>query len=271
MDPTSNSFPIPRCPWASTALIIQYHDREWGVPQHDDRVLFEFLVLEGAQAGLSWSTILQKRDNYRRAFDHFDARKVARYDARKVTKLLADPGIVRNRLKIAAAIQNAKAFLAVQKEFGSFDAYIWRFVGGRPIRNAWKTLKQLPARTPASEAMSKDLLAAASSSSARRSATPSCKPWGWSTTTWWVASAIGALGGAAVPARRGRGPTITAAGTSSAYRGSGQTRTPAADQRWKSTMSPQPLATCASRKTLTSPPAKRLASSRKPPSILLAR
>ena len=115
-------------------------------------------ILEGAQAGLSWSTILEKRDNYRRAFDNFDARKVARYDARKVRKLLADAGIVRNRLKIAAAIQNAKAFLAVQKEFGSFDAYIWRFVGGRPIRNAWKTLKQIPARTPESDAMSKDLL-----------------------------------------------------------------------------------------------------------------
>ena len=138
--------------------MIQYHDREWGVPQHDDRTLFEFLVLEGAQAGLSWSTILEKRDNYRRAFDRFDARKVARYDARKVRKLLADAGIVRNRLKIAAAIQNAKAFLAVQKEFGSFDAYIWRFVGGRPIRNAWKRLERIPARTPESDAMSKDLL-----------------------------------------------------------------------------------------------------------------
>ena len=119
------------------------------MPQHDDRVLFEFLILEGAQAGLSWSTILEKRDNYRRAFDHFDPRKVARYDARKVRKLLADAGIVRNRLKIASAIRNAKAFLAVQKEFGSFDAYLWRFVGGRPVRNAWQTLKQIPARTPA--------------------------------------------------------------------------------------------------------------------------
>ena len=148
----------PRCPWANTPLGIQYHDREWGVPQHDDRVLFEFLVLEGAQAGLSWSTILLKRDHYRRAFDRFNARKVARYDARKVTNLLADAGIVRNRLKIAAAIQNAKAFLALQKEFGSFDAYIWRFVGGHPVRNAWKNLKQVPARTPASDAMSKDLL-----------------------------------------------------------------------------------------------------------------
>jgi len=128
------------------------------VPRHDDRALFEFLILEGAQAGLSWSTILDKRPNYRRAFDHFDARKVARYNARKVRTLLADPGIVRNRLKLAAAIQNAKAFLAVQKEFGSFDAYIWRFVGGQPRRNAWQALKQVPARTPESDAMSKDLL-----------------------------------------------------------------------------------------------------------------
>jgi DNA-3-methyladenine glycosylase I len=150
---------LPRCPWAQTPLGIQYHDLEWGVPQHDDRVLFEFLVLEGAQAGLSWSTILEKRRHYRRVFDRFNARKVARYDARKVRQLLADPGIVRNRLKIAAAIQNAKAFLAVQQEFGSFDTYLWRFVGGRPIRNAWKTLKQVPARTPASDALSRDLLA----------------------------------------------------------------------------------------------------------------
>ena len=158
MGPTGISAPITRCPWATTALGIQYHDREWGVPQHDDRVLFEFLVLEGAQAGLSWSTILEKRDNYRRAFDRFDPRKIARYDARKIKRLLSDPGIVRNRLKMAAAIQNAKAFLMVQKEFGTFDAYIWRFVRGRPIRNAWKTLRDIPARTPASDAMSKDLL-----------------------------------------------------------------------------------------------------------------
>jgi DNA-3-methyladenine glycosylase I len=149
----------PRCPWAQTPLGIQYHDREWGVPQHDDQVLFEFLVLEGAQAGLSWSTILEKRNHYRCVFDNFDARKVARYDGRKVRQLLADPGIVRNRLKIAAAIQNAKAFLAVQKDFGSFDAYLWRFVGGRPVRNAWKTLKQVPARTHASDTLSRDLLA----------------------------------------------------------------------------------------------------------------
>jgi len=147
-----------RCPWARTALDIQYHDHEWGVPQHNDWVLFEFLILEGAQAGLSWSTILQKRDNYRRAFDGFDARKVARYDTRRRSRLLADPGIVRNRLKITAAVQNAKAFLAVQKEFGSFNAYVWRFVGGSPLRNAWKVPQQIPAQTRESEAMSKDLL-----------------------------------------------------------------------------------------------------------------
>ena len=147
-----------RCPWATTDPMIAYHDHEWGVPVHDDRKLFEFLILEGAQAGLSWSTILNKRNNYRRAFDNFDARKIAKYDARKVKKLLADPGLVRNRLKIAAAIQNASAFLAVQREFGSFDAYLWRFVGGRPIRNQWKSLKQIPARTPESDALSQDLL-----------------------------------------------------------------------------------------------------------------
>jgi len=158
MDPINRLSPLPRCGWAKRPLDIQYHDREWGVPQHDDRVLFEFLVLEGAQAGLSWSTILEKRDNFRRAFDNFNVRKVARYDARKVKKLLGDAGIVRNRLKIAAAIQNAKSFQAVQREFGSFDAHIWGFVGGRPIRNARQTLKEIPARTPESEAMSQDLL-----------------------------------------------------------------------------------------------------------------
>ncbi len=147
-----------RCAWPRTELDIVYHDREWGVPVHDDRLLFEFLILEGAQAGLSWSTILKKRENYRRALDNFDAKKIARYDARKVRKLLADAGIVRNRLKIAAAIQNAKAFLAVQKEFGSFDAYVWQFVGGRPIQNRRRSLKDIPARTPESDAMSKDLL-----------------------------------------------------------------------------------------------------------------
>ncbi|MDZ7344863.1 MAG: DNA-3-methyladenine glycosylase I [candidate division KSB1 bacterium] len=146
-----------RCEWAKTDLAIAYHDDEWGVPQHDDRVLFEFLILEGAQAGLSWETILKKRENYRQAFDHFDPSRVAKYDRRTEKKLLADPGIVRNRLKIAAAIQNAKAFLAIQKEFGSFDAYVWQFVGGRPKKNGWRTLKQIPARTPESEALSKDL------------------------------------------------------------------------------------------------------------------
>ena len=148
---------IQRCAWARTELSIAYHDTEWGVPLHTDRALFEFLVLEGAQAGLSWETILKKRDNFRVAFDNFDPRVVAKYDQRKVDELLADPGIIRNRLKIFAAIQNARAFPAVQKEFGSFDAYIWRFVGGRPKRNTWRTLKQIPARTPESDAMSKDL------------------------------------------------------------------------------------------------------------------
>ena len=147
-----------RCSWAKGELYEQYHDREWGVPSHDDRHLFEMLILEGAQAGLSWSTILNKRENYRRAFDGFDARKMARYDAKKIRKLLADPGIVRNRLKVHAAVTNAKAFLAVQKEFGSFDRYIWQFVGGRPIHNRRKSLKEIPARTPESDAMSKDLL-----------------------------------------------------------------------------------------------------------------
>jgi DNA-3-methyladenine glycosylase I len=147
-----------RCAWAKGDNYIAYHDKEWGVPVHDDRTLFEFLILEGAQAGLSWSTILNKRENYRRAFDNFDARKVARYDSRKTKKLLADAGIVRNRLKIAASVQNAKAFLAVQKEFGSFDNYIWGFVGGQPIQNRRKSLKEIPPRSPESDAMSKDLL-----------------------------------------------------------------------------------------------------------------
>jgi len=134
-----------------------YHDTEWGVPLHDDRALFEFLILEGAQAGLSWSTILRKRENYRKAFDGFDARKIARYDEGKIAALLEDAGIVRNRLKIAATISNAQAFLAAQKEFGSFDAYIWRFTGGRPILNRWRGTGDMPARTAASDAMSKDL------------------------------------------------------------------------------------------------------------------
>ena len=137
--------------------MIEYHDKEWGVPVHDDSVLFEFLILEGAQAGLSWETILNKRENYRRAFDRFDAEKIARYDGKKVRSLMADAGIVRNRLKIASTISNAKAFLDVQKEFGSFDRYIWQFVGGRPKVNRWRSSQRLPARTPESDAMSKDL------------------------------------------------------------------------------------------------------------------
>jgi DNA-3-methyladenine glycosylase I len=148
---------LRRCDWATTELGIAYHDAEWGVPQHDDRSLFEFLVLEGAQAGLSWETILRKRDAYRRAFDQFDPRRVARYDRRKIAKLMADPGIVRNRLKIESAVQNARAFLDVQNEFGSFDAYVWKFVDGEPIRNGWKRMSQVPARTRQSDAMSKDL------------------------------------------------------------------------------------------------------------------
>jgi|SRR5579884_1530424 len=147
-----------RCPWPSNELSIRYHDEEWGVPVHDDRTWFEFLILEGAQAGLSWDTILKKRERYREVFDNFDPAKVARYDKRKVAQLLADAGIIRNRLKIAAAIQNAKAFLAVQKEFGSFDAYIWRFTGSKPIVNRRRSMKEVPARTAESDAMSKDLL-----------------------------------------------------------------------------------------------------------------
>ena len=147
-----------RCAWAGTdPLYVAYHDQEWGVPVHDDRILFEFLVLEGAQAGLSWSTILRKRDAYRRAFDRFDARKVAGYDRRKVAALLADAGIVRNRAKIESAIKNARAFLDVQAEFGSFDAYQWRFVGGRPVQNRRRAMRAIPARTPESDAMSSDL------------------------------------------------------------------------------------------------------------------
>jgi DNA-3-methyladenine glycosylase I len=147
---------IKRCDWARTELSIAYHDTEWGVPLHDDRVLFEFLILEGAQAGLSWETILRKRDNYRAAFDNFDPHKVAAYQTRKVEKLLQDAGIVRNRLKIASAVQNAKAFLRVQKEFGSFDTYVWRFVNGRPIKR--KPRQQVLTHSPESDALSRDLL-----------------------------------------------------------------------------------------------------------------
>jgi DNA-3-methyladenine glycosylase I len=147
-----------RCAWAREEPNIHYHDAEWGVPQHDDRVLFEFLILEGAQAGLSWTTILKKRENYRAAYEGFDVRRVAKFDDRKAAQLLGNPGIVRNRLKVAAAVTNARAFLAVQKEFGSFDAYVWQFVGGRPKQNARASMKDLPARTPESDALSKDLL-----------------------------------------------------------------------------------------------------------------
>jgi len=148
---------VTRCAWAVTDLSVPYHDREWGVPVHDDRLLFEFLVLEGAQAGLSWETILRKRDRYRAVFDNFEPGKVARYGEKKVQALLADPGIIRNRLKVASAIRNARAFLTVPDEFGSFDAYIWRFVGGKPIQNAWRAASEIPARTPESDAMSRDL------------------------------------------------------------------------------------------------------------------
>jgi DNA-3-methyladenine glycosylase I len=148
---------VKRCPWARNPLAIRYHDREWGVPVRNDRKLFEFLILEGAQAGLSWDTILAKRANYRRAFDGFDPRKVARYGAARKRRLLADAGIVRNRAKIDSAVANAKAFLAVQAEFGSFSTYVWGFVGGKPIVNRHRTVKTVPARTPVSDALSKDL------------------------------------------------------------------------------------------------------------------
>jgi DNA-3-methyladenine glycosylase I len=147
-----------RCTWCEgNALQMAYHDREWGHPVHDDRLWFEFLVLEGAQAGLSWDTILKKRENYRRAFAGFDPRKVARFGAKQRAALMKNPGIVRNRLKIASAVTNAQAFLAVQREFGSFYRYIWRFVGGKPMRNRWRSMKQVPASTPESDAMSKEL------------------------------------------------------------------------------------------------------------------
>ena len=149
---------MSRCEWARVEPNITYHDREWGVPVHDDRKLFEFLILEGAQAGLSWTTILNKRANYRKAFDGFRVEKIARYGKRDIQRLLGDSGIVRNRLKIAAAIENAKAFRLVQDEFGSFDPYIWSFVGGKPIQNRWRTMAQVPARTAESDAMSRDLL-----------------------------------------------------------------------------------------------------------------
>jgi DNA-3-methyladenine glycosylase I len=152
-----NSSPKIRCGWAVGELSIRYHDEEWGVPVHDDRTLFEFLILEGAQAGLSWTTILNKRENYRKAFDQFDPKRVAKYDRRKIQQLLRDSGIVRNKLKVASAVGNAKTFLLVQEEFGTFDRYIWQFVGGKPRVNAIQSMKEIQARTPESDAMSKDL------------------------------------------------------------------------------------------------------------------
>lgn len=147
-----------RCDWAgSDPLYISYHDEEWGVPLHDDRKLFEMLILEGAQAGLSWITVLRKRENYRQAFANFDPVKVASYDEQKVAELLLNPGIIRNKLKVRATIKNAQVFLQIQEEFGSFDRYIWQFVGGKPINNAWKSMKEIPARSAESDAMSKDL------------------------------------------------------------------------------------------------------------------
>ncbi len=154
---TSKSSTLVRCAWARNQLSIRYHDKEWGVPTQSDRRLFEFLILEGAQAGLSWDTVLRKRANYRAAFDHFDPKRIARYDRRKIQSLLGNSSIIRNRLKIASTVQNAKAFLKVQDEFGSFDRYIWQFVDGKPRLNSWRSLKQIPARTPQSDAMSKDL------------------------------------------------------------------------------------------------------------------
>ena len=151
--------PRKRCSWVSAdnPLMVDYHDREWGVPVHDDRTHFEFLVLEAAQAGLSWAIVLNKREGYRRAFAGFDPAKVARYTARRIEKLMLDPGIIRNRMKIEAAVRNARAFLEVQQEFGSFDSYCWRFVGGQPKLNRWDTLRQIPATSPESDAFSKDL------------------------------------------------------------------------------------------------------------------
>src|SRR6266513_439813 len=147
---------MPRCAWATTEPAINYHDEEWGVPVHDDRVLFEFLILEGAQAGLSWNTILKKRENYDKAFDGFRVEKIARYGKRDVQRLLSNDGIVRNRLKIAATIENAKMFRAVREEFGTVDAYLWSFVGGRPIQNRWRTIAAVPAQSAESDAMSRD-------------------------------------------------------------------------------------------------------------------
>ena len=176
---------IDRCPWAETAQIYHaYHDEEWGVPLHDDRRLFEMLILEGAQAGLSWLTILKKRENYRRAFDRFDAGLIAAYDDRKVASLLEDEGIVRNRLKIAATIANAKAFLAVRNETGSFDRYLWQFVGGIPIQNSRQELSEIPAKSPESDAMSKALAKRGFKFVGSTICYAFMQAVGWSTTTW---------------------------------------------------------------------------------------
>jgi DNA-3-methyladenine glycosylase I len=147
-----------RCPWAATEAMMQYHDHEWGVPLHDDHGLFELLILEGAQAGLNWSTVLNKRESYRAAFDGFDVHKIAQYGEREIAKLLVNPGIIRNKLKIESAVQNAKAFLKVQEEFGSFDAYIWEFVDGAPVRNSWRSADQVPSSSEESGTMSKSLI-----------------------------------------------------------------------------------------------------------------
>jgi len=155
--PKKSPATIERCPWAANELMWSYHDTEWGVPVHEDRTHFEFLILEGAQAGLSWATVLRKREAYRKAFAEFDPEKVARFNPAKIEKLLQNPGIIRNRLKVESTVANAKAFLKLRDEFGSFDAYIWRFVGGKPKLNQWKTMKQIPAKTAESDALSKDL------------------------------------------------------------------------------------------------------------------
>ena len=157
-DKYQNRMSKKRCPWAdSDPLYIDYHDNEWGVPLHDDRELFELLILEGAQAGLSWITVLKKRDNYREAFNRFDPQIIAKYDTKKVEQLLSNPGIIRNRLKIASTISNARAYLDIQKEFGSFDKYIWGFVSHKPIINRWKSVDEIPPKTPESDCLSKDL------------------------------------------------------------------------------------------------------------------
>ena len=149
---------MKRCEWAnSDEAYIVYHDTEWGMPVHDDRKLFEMLILEGAQAGLSWLTVLKRRENYRKAYDYFDPAKIAQWDQEKIASLLQNPGIIRNRLKVEAARSNARAFLQTAEEYGSFDTFIWSFVGGRPIRNSWKDIKEIPATTPESDRMSKDL------------------------------------------------------------------------------------------------------------------